>query len=271
MRNVMSLDDMRLIQLEILSHIKNVCEVNNIKFYLGGGTLLGAIRHKGYIPWDDDIDIFMFREDYLNLLNLLRKSKDNEFKVLSSSDNSDYYYPFAKVVKTSTYMVEENTPEIKGYGVYVDVFPIDGLPNNRLGRRIDFTPILIMLKMHNLSTTNKSSGKSSILKKFTKYCLWTIFRPIGYQRFLKKIDKRLLKYSEKGSKFVACCVGSYGLREVVPKSIFDETILVRFEDDEYYAPKGFDKYLSNLYGDYMTLPPAEKRVRNHSNIAYWLD
>ena len=126
-----SLEEQRDIQKELLKELKEICDNNNIIYFLGGGTLLGAIRHKGYIPWDDDVDVMMPRKDYEILLEIFDDNCKENHKILTYINTEDYYYSFAKIVDTNTILHEGKLRTIKEMGIYIDIFPIDFLPDDK--------------------------------------------------------------------------------------------------------------------------------------------
>ena len=132
--------EMMQIQIKILEYIIDICDKNNIEYFMIGGSLICTIRHNGFIPWDDDIDIALLREDYNRLLNILSKTQNTQYKVIDKTTQKDYFYPFFKVMDKTTILKEKKFKEIKEYGIYVDVFAIDGLPkeekllNKQIGR-----------------------------------------------------------------------------------------------------------------------------------------
>lgn len=262
--------EQKQIQLLILKELKKVCDDNNIKYFLGGGTLLGAIRHRGYIPWDDDIDVMLLRNDYERLLKIFNdKCKNKEYKLISYKNTKDYYYPFAKIVDMNTKMIEYSCKEISDMGVYIDVFPIDYLPvENRKINKIyrkykllnKFLGIYIIDKKDNL-TNNK-------LKKILKKPIKFIIEKFKINTIiLKSIDNLGIK--NKKTNKVACISGRYFEKEIMSSEYISDYILVEFEGDEYKAPIGYDSYLTKHYGNYMILPPIEKQISNHNNSAYW--
>ncbi len=265
----LSLDEQKNIQQELLKEIKRVCEIHNITFFLGGGTLLGAIRHKGYIPWDDDIDIMMPRKDYENLLNNFNIECNDNCKLINYINTHDYYYPFAKIVNTKTILIENEYKQIKDMGVYIDVFPIDFLPDNekkikkimKKYRRI--YKLIYMYQYNNISDVTENK-----VKLFLKKILLMIIKKFKLiPKILKYLDNIAIKY--KNTKKVACISGRYAEKEVMPSSYIEDYTLVDFEGEKYKAPIGYDEYLTKHYGDYMKLPPKEKQIKEHDNEVYW--
>lgn len=266
----LSIEEVKKIQLSILQYIDSVCEENGIPYYLCGGTLIGAIRHKGYIPWDDDIDIMLLRPDYMKLLSLLESN--DTYKCLSMYNQSDYFYPFAKVIDSHTELVEKNSSyRIQNYGVYVDIFPIDSLPDDNEKRHVHYQKILKIRKTYYLSLSRKIPSIGNLLKYPPKFCLWVYSRIKGWKYWLEKIEELAKLYSNEDSEYVGCVVAGYGEKETYHRSLYARQIKVPFEEYVFAIPQGYDEYLTCLYGDYMKLPPIEKRITRHDFVAYIIE
>lgn len=259
------IDELKRIQLDILDDIHQFCLKNNIRYSLSGGTLIGAVRHKGYIPWDDDIDIMMPRPDYDRFLQTFISSK-NEVVDLSKIDSCEEM--FAKVYRKGTSMYD-SVFRRNLFGVNVDVFPIEGVPDvnpekhvvSVLGRR-ELLPKIC--PFYRTATKNKFLLHCRYLLKRIVY-----FYPHNLMYVKREIDGLIRKYDFSQGKFAGALLGSYGLKEIVPKTTFDEYICMAFEGKEYMVIKDYDVYLTSLFSDYMSLPPIDKRVSNHSYEAYY--
>ena len=251
-------DSIKAIELSILNDIDRFCRDHKLQYWLAYGTLLGAIRHQGFIPWDDDIDIFMFRDDYEQFLNTYN-TQTSQYKVLSSHD-STYYYEFAKVVDTETSVREEQVESIQKMGVWVDIFPIDYVGKHKTTQRF-----LVKL-LHNiraLSVYTSFQKQHSFLFK----PLWKLSRLFSYKRCLTLIDKiskwQLTRTTKCGY------IASAGGRYLFETRWFDHSVDVPFENNSYPAPKRYQELLLQMYGeDYMQLPPENKRI-HHEFDAYW--
>lgn len=247
------------IEFAIMKYIKKVCEENNLTYFLGGGTLLGAIRHNGFIPWDDDIDLMLPRNDYKKLINIINND-NSKFYVMTYKDKK-YYYPFARVIDTKTILKESSNIDIKGMGIYVDLFPIDGLPKQKIYINIIFN---FMYKYWIFFNSYINLDGKNIENKL--YINIKIF-------FIRKINCiinfLLSNLSFENSKYVACVIGIYGKKEIVPKKVMQKGKKVYFEGEYFIAPKGYKIYLKRHYGDYMKLPPKSKQKTNHSYLAWY--
>lgn len=264
-----NLEEQRNIQMELLNEFKNLCDNNNLMYFLGGGTLLGAIRHKGYIPWDDDKDLMMPRRDYENLLKIFNQNCKDNHKLLTYINTKDYYYSFAKVVDTNTTLLEGNLRPIKNLGIYIDIFPIDFLPNDEKEIEKIFKKYSLLYKAistYKYSDISKvTTNKIKLFAKEIVLCFLKIFNLVP--KILKTLDQMAIKYQDTSK--VACISGKYAEKEIMPRSFIENYELADFEGEKYKIPKGYDEYLTKHYGNYMELPPEEKRITEHNNLAYW--
>lgn len=260
-------DEIKNIQLNILCYIDDICQKNGIKYFLCGGTLIGAVRHKGYIPWDDDIDIILPRPDYMRLVELLYN--DMKYRSLSIYHNDDYCYSFAKVVDTSTVLKENNVPfDIKDMGVYIDLFPLDGLPKTKTGIYFYYKLMMILRNLLYSSLYSSFQKPSKIIKYPFKYIYWKFSVSKGWKYWINKVEKLTLKYNYQNSQMVGCQSSGYGPREVFSHNSFCQSLRVPFENYSFNIPVGYDEYLTKLYGNYMIIPPKSKQHTRHNFEAY---
>ena len=256
------------IEFEILLSFDRFCKDNNLRYYLCGGTLLGAIRHKGVIPWDDDIDVCMPRPDYEKFIELFDGCFDNLY--VKSNRKNNFYAPFSKVVNNKTRYIDIDTEDSEDNHLWIDVMPVDGLPNE-IQEVIDIYNKCNLYRWFLVRTILKYGVGASVLRKYSRYLIRPLARLIGAKRCTNNIESIALKYSYDFSNYVGIVTwGLYGAKERMVKSEFESSILVEFEGHYFPAFSCWEKYLTNLYGDYLVLPPIEKR-QTHNIVAYCIE
>lgn len=248
--------------IDILLNFHHFCEENKIDYYIIGGTLIGAVRHNGIIPWDDDIDVGIPRESYDRLLKI--KDEIPYPLYLSSFDNDDeYIYSFAKCYDSTT-VVTEKLKKPFTRGLWIDVFPLDGTFNNKLLQRMHYISVrflktLFATKM-GAYKPEREHGMSRVQRNIM-LLLASFFSAESIQAMLQKLLK-IKHYST--SNYVGNLLGRWGKREIVPKDFFNKKVLFDFSGHHVYGPSDYDGYLRSIYGDYMKLPPLDKRVVEHA-------
>lgn len=262
----LNIKEIKEIQIVILDEVVKFCEQENLRYFLGYGTLLGAIRHRGYIPWDDDIDLIMPRPDYEKLISSFN-SFHSKYKIYSPSIDYDYYLPFAKVSYENTVFQEMTDVAFNKIGVNIDIFPIDGLSFDESNRIKSVKKQKRWRSILNLKFISISKNRC-LLKNIILLIGKVVFRNIDYRKIVKKMNEFASIYSFDNSQLVGCLVWNYGEREIMDRTIFSDYTNVEFEGKEYLAPVDYHKYLENLYGDYMTLPPIDKRNTHHEYKAF---
>lgn len=264
----LSINDIQKIELELLVEFKKICEHNNINFFLDGGTLLGAIRHHGFIPWDDDVDVIIPRRDYNKLLNLSPQISNSRIKLLSFNYVNDYYNPFAKLVDLRTRKILMGVQQYKDAGINIDIFPLDGMPDDELVANKNFAIIKFYQSIW-WNAISKPMENFVWYRKIPKKIINCLSKIIGYRFPLKKIDTLISKIDYESSKFVGSYISGKGTRSRIEKDVFDTSIIVEFEGESFTAPSGFHKYLTKIYGNYMELPPIEQRILHHKYQVFW--
>ena len=260
-----SIEEQKAIQLDMLKDIHSFCVSSNIRYSLAFGSLLGAVRHRGYIPWDDDIDIMMSRDNYNRFV---RSYGNSTYKIADMSVNPDYGLPFAKVEDSRTIM-EEYVEGVASYGIYIDIFPVDCIPDKLYERKFyywmkDFWNIL-----YNLKTTRVANARS-IFKNFI-LVIGHILLSFFSKRFLaRRMSGMASKYAGMNTSYVGIVAPADSrIEEAIPSIYFEEYVELPFENINVMSIKEFDKYLNAAYGDYMQLPPIEQRISHHEYVAYW--
>lgn len=259
----LTLTDIKNCELGILIDFSQFCDKNNLCYVLAGGSLLGAVRHKGFIPWDDDIDVMMPREDYERFFKINECEKI--FEIRSITDGSGPI-PFAKLLVPDTVIDSKYSDMPNTNSLWIDVFPIDGLPASEKQVEKIYLYARFLRKCHSITVAKFGTG-TTIGKKIGKLLLYYPLKLIGSYRFAQWIDRYCQKIKFSDSEYIGGISWGYGPQERMPKKEWLERVKVEFEGHEFWAPGCWDLYLRNLYGDYMKLPPEEKRI-NHSMVAY---
>jgi lipopolysaccharide cholinephosphotransferase len=263
----------QLMELEILKEIKRVCDMHNIRYWLNSGTLLGAVRHGGYIPWDDDTDIGMLRPEYERFLYIAEQELNSKFIIQTWINTAKYPAPFAKIRMKGTKCKESYTSEKEvEQGFWVDVFPFDVYrEKDRSNNAIRF--ILEQLKRLRYMKCKRRQWMEGTNINYIKY-----FGYIPYRFFACFFTKKWLirqseyfqkRYNNDPDPEYLYQLGDtsydYG-KWVYPINCFDNIIMIKFEDSLFPCPKQYDMYLKKAYGDYMTPPPEDKRGNIHNII-----
>ena len=263
------IDELKQIQIEILDYVDNFCKKNKIKYWIDCGTLLGAVRHKGFIPWDDDIDIGMLREDYEKFMQLFNKDNKSKYYFICYETAKNCPYTFGKILDTSTLMYEPNKESGIESSVFIDLIPYDNVPDNENKMNKMFKKRDFYKKLNNLQKYKEFYIKNKNKFKFIRYPFHLLMKlfPDGY--FVKKNIKLCKSLRNMDTKNVGNLTG--WAKQFCDKSIFDSFVELEFESKKYPAPIGYDKWLRSFYGDYMKLPPKEKQISHHRFEAYFKD
>lgn len=269
----LSMTEVQLGALEILKKIDSICKEMKLKYCLAYGTLIGAIRHKGFIPWDDDIDIMMPRRDYDILVDYFVKNKTKlaPFEIFNNREDSNYPYMISRI-SDSRYELDVDNEKSYGIGLFVDVYPLDGVGDTveeytRLKNKSSRYASICFLSTREAV---KRENTKSFIKYLVKYPAFLVGKVLGKDFFMKKLEQMAANCDYDNSKYIGCIVWASddGVRGIFPKEWFKETVEVEFEGHQFLAPKEYDKVLSHGYGNYMELPPEKDRIAHHYYEAY---
>ena len=264
----LTLQELKEIELDILKVFDAFCKENNIKYYLSHGTLLGAIRYKKFIPWDDDVDLLIPRDDYNRMIKLFNDTE--RYRLFAFEKDSNYLYPIAKLCDMTTRKDEFGYNNGVELGVDIDLFPLDAWDDDLKKAKQEVRYIKKNMFRLGLSKLKKPDSIHPI-KRFVKGIIMIIFKMRGSKHYIKNILKASHKEEQKGNNYLGCkawCV--YGEKGIIPAEVFADTVDIEFEGEKFPAPIGWNKYLSCLYGDYLPEPPKEKQKTHHNFIAYRL-
>lgn len=259
----LSLKEIQKGSFEILSKFKEICTLSGFKYFLIYGTLLGAARHGGTIPWDDDIDVAMPREDYEKFIAYCKENEESlrPLELMHYSVNENYVYPIARL-SDSRYATDYSNTVDYGLGLFIDVYPIDGADESD-GRYLK--KLKRMVRKIYFAGCKKADSSPSFVKRTLKKI---------YFRHAKRADlnKLLARFDELSRKYRAADTGKCWIAWDCPcffdTDMFEESDELPFEGELFTVPKDYKKALTMLYGDYMTLPPEEERTGHH-NYKVW--
>lgn len=269
-----SIDDKELknIELRLLVEVDRICKMNSIRYSLCYGTLLGAVRHGGFIPWDDDIDICMPRPDYNRFVKYCENNKVN-FSLLAFETQNPYLDIISKVYNQNTVIEEENTNRFQSKtGVYIDIFPIESLGNTYEEAKRNFGKSTISRELLNASLWKKYflSKTHAWYYEPARFVLYLLSRFISPKRTIAKILECYSGMEYDNTEYVGVIGSAYRTKDIIERHIIEEYTEVDFEGLRFMAFKEYDAYLKHIYSDYMKLPPEEKRVSHHMFKAYYL-
>lgn len=261
--------EVQLGELSVLKRLAEICEEQNLRYFLFYGSLLGAVRHQGFIPWDDDVDIIMPRPDYEKLLDYLfaHENELGSLKLMNYRNNKDYVYPISRLCDTRYYIDYQGVTQY-GLGLFVDIYPFDGCGNTHEETQS------VRKENQRLVMLAYQAGLSKFSKSYTawwrtpiKLAMYAYAKLCGPYHFIEKLDKQAQRHGFDEDKFVNCTLWddvSYYFR----RDMFDSFEYLPFEDCKFRVPKNYDEVLRTCYGDYMQLPPEEDRVGHHYYTAY---
>lgn len=252
--------------IPMLEWFHNICEENNLRYYALGGTMLGTIRHQGFIPWDDDIDVGMPRRDYDKFIDLCKRNKNKKYIVESMNKKSkDFFYGYSKIYDTSTTLIEHSRHNVKR-GIFIDLFPLDGAGSSKKEAIKALKPVYWRYQLVIAKTCAFNKNRAWYKNMVLLICRCIPKFILNNNKLLFEIDKLCRTYDYDESEYIANFLGNWGSKEIVKKEVMGTPRLYTFENISIYGAEKFDEYLTSLYGDWRRLPPKEKRVTHHDYV-----
>lgn len=254
------------IELDILTAFSEYCKENGLRYYLAYGTLIGAVRHQGFIPWDNDVDVVMPRPDYEKLMKLVKRAPiADHIHILDYREEKTF--PFAKAVDTRTICKEHFLVTEENMGLYIDIFPLDGMPEKEEEQKQILKKINILSKLYVIANYRFNTGSTTLIR-WVKNLLYPVSRLVSSRWVCEQLNALCAAYPYEESAMVSNVVWGEEKKDIMPRAWYDSSVTGLFEDKEIIIPAAYHQILQQLYGDYMQLPPEEERIV-HEFEAYW--
>lgn len=263
-----TLRDLQLCELEIAREVVEICRRHHLQLYMMGGTFLGAVRHGGFIPWDDDVDLGLSRRDYETFLRVAPEELQERYRLRHfATDPEMQYYP-AQVVDPTFEILDTSAQVEKTRCAWIDLFPLDGVPEGRLSFFLHKYRLLYLRMMLKYSQFSQVVAVNLAHRPFHERALIGLGRHLRLEQRLdtgkrmRLIDRCLKKYPYEGASRVVNFMGAYKFREMFPRTVYDKVAEYSFEDMTLPAPRDYETVLRQMYGDYMIPPPAEEQNKH---------
>ena len=266
---------LQLVELDIMKIFAEICDKYHLRYYLVGGTMLGAIRHKGFIPWDDDMDVGMPRPDYEKFLKIVRNELPEGYDFLNYKQNPKYKRYFSRIVNTKVKVYNASNTKTIVENAWLDIFPFDGMPSTSIKQKLHFWSLTSIRFLYHASCFDElvnlnRPGRAWYLQAAIKFLSVTHFGShLNTKKLMYKMEKKLRKYSYDSSEYMVSFFGAYMMREIVNKELLGEGKKYPFENLMLNGPVMYDKFLRHFYGEYMKPPSdANKDKHNINKIEY---
>ena len=260
-QEVTDVQEIQQMELGIMEYIHEVCEKIGVKYFLAYGSLIGAVRHQGFIPWDDDMDICMLRDDYEKLQDYLIANPSERYQVMSYKNNRNYVYPFMKVMDNQTYLIEEDVRIDSNMGIYVDIFPVDGYEDDQAFK--DKMTTIIKKRQLSCYTFKGITNKNSFINSLIRYASVVAFYFTDTNRYVKQIDELAKTRKVEDYELVDYLIYKDMNKPVWKREWLKDVTFGNFEGRDFLIPVNFHELLTSDYGNYMQLPPVEQQVSHH--------
>jgi lipopolysaccharide cholinephosphotransferase len=269
-KHELSLREIQISSLQILKKIDAICTAENLDYFVMYGTLIGAARHKGFIPWDDDVDIMMPRPDYNKLISILRSGSysHQDIKILNADCNENYPYMISRVIDPNFHVITNNEKNC-GMGTFVDVYPLDNIANTKIEAIIKGRYYGWLSSLYFSSTRLKNPSSLKTIKEIIKSCSYYLAKMLGQKRLYKLLQQKS-NIKDLDANYVGCIewMTNDFRRNIFSRELLKGRETLPFESIQVNVPENYHKVLSDYYGDYMNLPPEKDQVPHHFYRAY---
>ncbi|MBR5349023.1 MAG: LicD family protein [Lachnospiraceae bacterium] len=266
------LKELHEVELEMLLQLRRICEKYKLTYYLSGGTFLGAVRHQGFIPWDDDMDIALPREDYRKFVKVVNKELPEGMEFKCYATDPDYHHPVARLVNHKVCVINHSFSDDRIEPAWIDIFPLDGMPDGKIALKLQKIRLLwrrVTIGWANYKDVQDTKPNRPWYEKFLMF-IGTTLKPGRFMNLTKqyaKLEKTLMRYPASKSRVYMNFNGAYRFNSIMDKKkYYGKGALYTFEGEQFPAPANYDAYLTKIYGDYMKLPPEEKRNTHSTEL-----
>lgn len=261
--NYQTLRKLQMVQLEILKYIDFFCKKNNIRYSLSGGTLLGAVRHGGFIPWDDDLDICMLRSEYNRFVQLWNSCSHDKYLLQSKNDTPAFSQSFVKIRKNHTTFYQKGERfGVYHMGIFVDVFPIDRIPNGKLKEYLFYWRVI----RYQIFVREFIPPDASIISKLLLRIIFSLNSSKTRTKKRERLLKKITQYNDDNSLRLVGIDTINAMRKSFSSDLWNELTTIEFEESFFPCYANWEEYLTRFYGDYMKLPPKEEQTWYHRPI-----
>lgn len=269
---ISDLRKLQLLEVNLLQRFQNICNANGLTYYFTGGGLIGALRHGGFIPWDDDMDVVMPREDYDKFVEVCKKGIDGGYGLIHYDTKIDphWHTVYSKFVDLQSQLERPLAYETFKEYVWIDILPVDGMPNSRFGRWLHMQHVLLLRYWLVLTDIDHLAA----LKKRPFYETWILsifkalplFKVFNSSKVARIVEGCMRKYKIKDSEYCCNLIGKYRSREIQPRERWGNPATLLFEGVEVKVPELYHEFQTHMYGDYMKLPPENERVAHELRL-----
>lgn len=257
--------------LDLLKHVIGICDREGIRYYVGGGACIGIVRHGGFIPWDDDVDLSLPREDFERFVAYVKSHPEDGYAICDRYSDPNWHFCMCQYVDMESEIEIDLAAERREAHIWIDIFPLDGLPNSGFARWMQVKHILCLrylIQLANIKTQVDAHRKRPLVERAVLGASEALHvgERIDSDKNMDRLDATCKMYSFYRQKYCGNMLGRYREREVVPTACFGKPRKALFEGFPVNIPERTDEYLTALYGDYMTLPPVEQRVAHNVRV-----